>query len=85
MTKQLEQTEGLQEAIKGLCLVRGEQEDAIQRGRANPARFLVKQHPADHIEAFLHNFEITAQREKWPEGQWADLLAPFLIGVAQAT
>lgn len=33
----------------------------------------------DNIEAFLWTFEITTQREKQPEEQWA----PFLIGVAQ--
>jgi len=45
----------------------------------------VKQTAEDDVEAFLHAFETTATREQWPESQWADLIAPFLTGIAQTT
>lgn len=30
------------------------------------------------VQAYLHAFETTATRERWPKGQWAKILASFL-------
>lgn len=37
----------------------------------------------DDVEAFLETFERTAKWEGWPQGDWADVLAPLLTGAAQ--
>ena len=44
--------------------------------------FIAKMGASDEIEAYLHAFEATATRERWPKEQWVGLLAPFLTGEA---
>ena len=45
--------------------------------------FIPKMGPTDDPEAYLHAFENTATREKWPKDQWVGILAPFLSGESQ--
>lgn len=51
--------------------------------RAQAARLLPKMTADDDVEAFLQVFESTAQREVWPQEDWAHALAPLLTGEAQ--
>ncbi|XP_075770534.1 uncharacterized protein LOC142823390 isoform X3 [Pelodiscus sinensis] len=44
---------------------------------------LTKMGPQDDPEAFLTTFERVAAAARWPEDQWATLLAPYLTGLAQ--
>uniref|UniRef100_K7EXH9 Gypsy retrotransposon integrase-like protein 1 n=1 Tax=Pelodiscus sinensis TaxID=13735 RepID=K7EXH9_PELSI len=44
---------------------------------------LVKMTPSDDPEAFLITFERVATAARWPEENWATLLAPYLTGAAQ--
>uniref|UniRef100_A0A8C5LN96 SCAN box domain-containing protein n=1 Tax=Leptobrachium leishanense TaxID=445787 RepID=A0A8C5LN96_9ANUR len=47
------------------------------------SHFLQKLSASDDVEAFLTTFERTAEREGWPQDQWAGLIAPFLTGDPQ--
>lgn len=37
----------------------------------------------DDVETYLDLFEKTAQRERWPRADWANLILPLLTGEAQ--
>lgn len=41
--------------------------------------------PEDDPEAFLTTFERVMTTAQWPSDQWAILLAPYLMGLVQAT
>lgn len=45
---------------------------------------LTKMGPEDDPEAFLKAFEQVASVAGWPQNKWTTLLAPYLMGVAQA-
>ncbi|XP_061910694.1 uncharacterized protein LOC133654391 [Entelurus aequoreus] len=69
----------LQNAMKEL-LKKIDKDEVVVRA---PGGVLTKQSPDDDIEAYLELFERTATRERWPPGEWAGIIASFLIGEAQ--
>lgn len=48
-----------------------------------PQDYLTKMTREDDVETYLDLFEKTAQRERWPRADWANLLLPLLTGEAQ--
>lgn len=78
ITAILHSQSALQKAVAELC----QQTQRAESKRA-PWDILMKLTPDDDIESFLEIFECTALLEKWPEGEWATIVAPFLTGEAQ--
>ncbi|XP_073719441.1 uncharacterized protein [Misgurnus anguillicaudatus] len=48
-----------------------------------PQDYLTKMTREDDVETYLDIFEKTAQRERWPRADWANLILPLLTGEAQ--
>ena len=57
-------------------------EQELQRFRPKVGESIPKLAETDDVEAYLHAFEATAARERWPKTEWVGLIAPFLSGEA---
>ena len=55
-------------------------EKELQKYKPKAGDFIPKLGVTDDVEAYLHAFEATAARERWPKTEWVGLLAPFLSG-----
>lgn len=78
------QVTALKEVVQQLS--QGREQAAVAPGNQVTVRashFLQKLSLSDDVEAFLATFERTAEREGWPQDQWAGLIAPFLTGDPQ--
>lgn len=51
--------------------------------QASVRQILPKMTDQDDVEAFLYTFEVIATREDWDQTEWAQLLAPLLVGEPQ--
>ena len=79
LTALLESQAELQGAVKKLIQ---KIDKDVTEARA-PKDIMTKLTPTDDIEAYLELFERTATRERWPPGEWGNIIAPYLTGEAQ--